>query len=105
MLYLCICVFVFVYLWMRHLMISVLSLDQELSENVWFVWSKTSHSGDKWRCHRCGTDGRTNERRTREDRATQPLDAGWLSFAINGHILCGSPLFSRILLCLIDWPS
>ena len=28
-------------------------------------------------------DGRTNEqRRTREDRATQPMDAGWLSFAI-----------------------
>ena len=26
-------------------------------------------------------DGRTNER-TREDRATQPMDAGWLSFAI-----------------------
>ena len=42
-LYLCICVFVFVYLCMRHLVISVLiSLDQELSENVWFVWSKTS---------------------------------------------------------------
>jgi len=32
---------------MRHLVISVLiSLDQELSENVWFVWSKTSYSGD-----------------------------------------------------------
>ena len=30
---------------MRHLVISVLiSLDQELSENVWFVWSKTSYS-------------------------------------------------------------
>ena len=32
--------------------------------------------------------GRTDERRrrrrrTREDRATQPMDAGWLSFAIN----------------------
>ena len=41
------CVFVFVYLCMRHLVISVLiSLDQELSENVWFVWSKTSYSGD-----------------------------------------------------------
>ena len=41
--YLCICVFVFVYLCMRHLVISVLiSVDQELSENVWFVWSKTS---------------------------------------------------------------
>ena len=26
--------------------------------------------------------GRTNDR-TREDRATQPMDAGWLSFAIS----------------------
>ena len=31
--------------------------------------------------------GRTNERRrrTREDRATQPMDAGWLSFAKSIH--------------------
>ena len=44
--YLCICVFVFVYLCMRHLGISVqMSSDLELSENVWFVWSKTSLSG------------------------------------------------------------
>merc|ERR1711951_330565 len=78
MLYLCICVFVFVYLCKRHLVISVLiSLDQELSENVWFVWSKTPYSGDVTM-----RDGRTNERRTREDRATQPLDAGRLSFAM-----------------------
>ena len=43
MLYLCICLFVFVYLCMRHLVISILiSLNQELSENLWFVWSKTS---------------------------------------------------------------
>ena len=41
--YLCICVFVFVYFCMRHLVISVkISLGQELSENVLFVWSKTS---------------------------------------------------------------
>ena len=61
MLYLCICVFVFVYLCMRHFVISVLiSLDQELSENIRFVWSKTSYSGDKWRCHHGGTDGHTN---------------------------------------------
>merc|ERR1712198_223748 len=47
MFYLCICVFVFVYLCMRHLAISVLiSLDQELSENIWFAWPKTSYSGD-----------------------------------------------------------
>ena len=45
--YLCICVSVFVYLCMRHLIISVLiSLDQELSENVWFVWSIVEISGD-----------------------------------------------------------
>ena len=61
MLYLCICVFVFVYLCMRHLEISVLiSLDQELSENIWFVWSKTSYCGENVGCHACGrrtTDG------------------------------------------------
>ena len=56
--------------------------DHILTENIWFVWSRTSYSGDKWRCHRCGTDGRTNdERRTREDRATQPMDCWRLSLA------------------------
>ena len=37
----------------------------------------------------CGTDGRTNERRTREDKATQPLDAGRLSFAKMSYCLIG----------------
>ena len=45
----------------------------ELSENLWFVWSKTSYSGDKWRCYRCGT---------REDSATQLLICVKLSLAI-----------------------
>ena len=37
-------------------------------------------------------DGQTNDERTREDRATQPMDAGWLSFAIwlKGTLSCGS---------------
>ena len=35
--------------------------DHILTENIWFVWSRTSYRGDKGRCHRCGTDGRTNE--------------------------------------------
>ena len=35
--------------------------DHILTENIWFVWSKTSDSGDKWRCHRCGT---TEQRQT-----------------------------------------
>ena len=33
--------------------------DHILTENMWFVWSKTSYSGDKRRCHQAG---RTNER-------------------------------------------
>ena len=57
--------------------------DHNLTENIWFVWSRTSYSGDKRRCHRCGTYGHTDDKQTREDRATQPMDAGWLSFAIS----------------------
>ena len=26
----------------------------KLSENIWFVWSKRSYSGDKRGCHACG---------------------------------------------------
>jgi hypothetical protein len=46
--------------------------DHILTENIWFVWSKTSDSGDI-------TDAgqTTNKRRKNsEDRATQPMDAG-----------------------------
>ena len=53
-----------------------ITLNQELSENVWFVWSKKWINEDVTM-----RDGRTNEQ-TREDKATQPLDAGRLSFAI-----------------------
>ena len=35
--------------------------DHILTENIWFVWSETSYSGDERRCHRCGTTERTNE--------------------------------------------
>ena len=46
--YLCICVFVFVYLQVRHPgTLFLRSLYHHLSENIWFVWSKTSYSGDK----------------------------------------------------------
>ena len=33
----------------------------KLSENIWFVWSKMSYSGDMEGCHACArrTDGRT----------------------------------------------
>ena len=32
--------------------------DHILTENIWFVWSETSYSGDKWRCYRCGTNNK-----------------------------------------------
>ena len=53
------------------------AMDQELSENVWFVWSK--HHTVETSPH--GTDGRTDGR-TREDNVTQPLAVGGLSFAL-----------------------
>ena len=51
--------------------------DHILTENIWFVCSETSYSGDERRCYRCGTN---DKRRTTEDRATQPMEAGgWVS--------------------------
>ena len=41
-------------------------------------------------------DGRTDKRQTREDKATQPLDAGRLSFAINEQLIP-----NHILYCLV----
>ena len=61
--YLCICVFVFVYLHVRHLgTLFLRSLYHYLSENIWFVWSKTLHNGEKLRCHACDrqTDRQTD---------------------------------------------
>ena len=52
-------IFVFVCVWMSlSLYLSFcksssrsLSSPDKLSENIWFVWSKTSYDGDKWRRH------------------------------------------------------
>ena len=30
--------------------------DDILTENIWFVWSETSYSGDERRCFQCGTN-------------------------------------------------
>ena len=50
----------------------------KLLENVWFVWSKSSYSGEKWRCYRCG---RTDDQTTSKYRATQLLICEKLSLA------------------------
>ena len=66
------------------------SQDHILTENIWFVWSETSYSGDKMRCYNAG---RTNERTT-EDRATQPMEAGgWVSQFQRQHVR-NTPLVS-----------
>ena len=59
------------------------SPDDMLSEYIWFVMSRTSYGGGKWRCHHADgrTDGRTNEQ-TSENRATQSMDSVRLSLAM-----------------------
>ena len=41
----------------------------------------------------------TDGRRAREDRATQPLDAGWLSFAIYESENDASKIVEKLLKC------
>ena len=45
----------------QHMLTLTCCQDHILTENIWFVWSETSYSGDERRCYRCGT---TNEQRT-----------------------------------------
>ena len=80
--YLCICVFVF------GSQVSgggwVDSGCHKLSENIWFVWSKMSYSGDMEGCHACArTDGRTTEC---EDRA-RILETEFAQFTAVYYIL------------------
>ena len=79
--YLCICVFVFVYLQVRHPgTLFLRSWYHHLSENIWFVWSKTSYSGDKRRCYQAGRQ--TNKRQQWKIGLLSLWAVGRLSFAI-----------------------
>ena len=44
--------------------------DHILTENIWFVWSETSYSGDKRRCHYAGRTMNDDDKQTTEDRAS-----------------------------------
>ena len=44
-----------------------------LKENIWFAWSKTSYSGDKWIIY---VTMQEDKQKTIEYRATQPMEAG-----------------------------
>ena len=85
---------------------------------MWFVWSRTSYSGDKWlkvgrrrRCHH--GDNRTES----ENRACQLIDTGLLTFSIRKEarkykLLCrfyntlfsgsGSRLWQLLLNCMVS---
>ena len=45
--------------------------DHILTENIWFVWSETSYSGDERRCYRCGTNEQLNERTVKIELLSQ----------------------------------
>ena len=50
--FVCVCVSLSLYLsFCNSSSQSLSSPDDELSENIWFVWFKTSYDGDKWRCY------------------------------------------------------
>ena len=47
--FVCVCVSLSLYLsFCKYLSRSLSSPDDKLSENIWFVWSRTSYSGDIW---------------------------------------------------------
>ena len=51
--------------------------DHILTENIWFVWSETSYSGDRWRCYRCGTDD--DDEQGKIELLSQWTVGGWVS--------------------------
>ena len=55
--------------------------DHILTENIWFLWSKTSYSGDKRRCHYAGQT-------TNKWRWSYSANGCWrLSFAMSSKLL------------------
>ena len=84
------------------------SPDNKLSENIWFVWYRTSYSGDDWlkmgRRRRCHHNERTNKQ-TRGYSAIQLINTGsWVSQL--GMVPSQKPnirMMLRWVRCLISW--
>ena len=75
---------------------SLSSLDNKLTENIWFVWSRTSYSGDKWRCFHAGQP-------KREDRAgRRVLQFRQYMFSIYASIFSPSSWSFLILIFLLQ---
>ena len=75
--------------------------DYILTENIRFVWSKRSYCGD-FISERGNVDMQDDNRRTSEDRATQPMDAGGIvsqCLQIDAHLfvfIVNSKLWSQL---------
>ena len=79
------CIYVSVYLHVRHLgTLFLRSLYHYLSENIWFVWSKTLHNGEKFRCHACDihTDILTDTHRKVVQYSAEAESAKWFCFGM-----------------------
>ena len=57
---LCLCICAFVYETLGNISFDI--FEPRALENIWFVWSRTYHKGEKLRCHACDglTDGPTH---------------------------------------------
>ena len=80
--FVCVCVSLSLY-FCRSSSWSLSSPDDKLSENIWFVWSRTSYGGDKWRCHHA--DRRTNEQ-VKIELLSQWTVWDWVSQFINSSL-------------------
>ena len=68
--------------------------DHILTENIWFVWSETSYSGDKRRCHYalcivCGTDD-DNKQLKIELLSQWKLEAEFRNLRVFNTVLCAN---------------
>ena len=76
--------------------------DHIITENIWFVWSETSYSGDERRCHRCGT---TNEQTNIEDRYS--ANGSWRPSFAKTVLLArgGFPNYCQTFIINFSFPS
>ena len=83
----------------KYLSRSLSSPDDKLSENIWFVWSKTSFDGDKWRCHH--GDKQTNNRKVKIGLVSKSTKDCWTADFRNSQIQ-REELWLRNLFCRIQ---
>ena len=72
--------------------------DHILTENIWFVWSKASYSGDKRRCHYAGRTTTTNKQLKIELLSQWKLEAEFRNSDSEYRNLCWAGVESSVKL-------